>query len=429
VRRQVFSLKMIFLYMMAMIALTLSTGAAKKTLTIHPWSSMGERVPGSIMEEIVAEYEALNPDVEIEIIGKIPNYEFLMKLMLMPQMPDIVECHLDWFPELMAAGIPVPLPPYLDAEARRFFLAPTLQPLIHHGRLYGIPTTYVLYSLGYHQDLFDGIGLDRVPQTWRELEQAARKATTFHADGSIARAGLLIPGARWTTAGESHTKIFIGLLRSNGGYYLDDQGQPGLDKPEAVETLSFMADLVRNNIAIADGWRDFAKQRSVMAIIPNYDRPGFQATMGESFNLMKTALIPRGKGDFATTQFGWGYFVPDTAQYPEEAWKFLEWYTMKQTSEGLTWLGKALALRYVPTNPIDMRVVRQQMVSEPFWEGFIKAMEFATPEPAFPQIFKRWELMGAALQPVMRLQRPPLEGLRQAQHSIAALMKEILGGS
>ena len=134
-RRQVFSLKMIFLYMMAMIALTLSTGAAKKTLTIHPWSSMGERVPGSIMEEIVAEYEALNPDVEIEIIGKIPNYEFLMKLMLMPQMPDIVECHLDWFPELMAAGIPVPLPPYLDAEARRFFLAPTLQPLIHHGRL------------------------------------------------------------------------------------------------------------------------------------------------------------------------------------------------------------------------------------------------------------------------------------------------------
>ena len=119
---------------------------------------------------------------------------------------------------------------------------------------------------------------------------AARKATKFHADGSIARAGLLIPGARWTTAGESHTKIFIGLLRSNGGYYLDEQGRPGLDRPEAVETLDFMVNLVRQNIAIADGWRDFGKQRSVMTIIPNYDRPVFQAAMGDSFFLLKTAF-------------------------------------------------------------------------------------------------------------------------------------------
>ena len=103
-RRRVFSLSVVLLFTMVLIALSLSAGAAKKVLTIHPWSSMGERVPGSIMEEIVAEYEALNPDVEIEIIGKIPNYEFLLKLMLMPQMPDIVECHLDWFPELMARG-------------------------------------------------------------------------------------------------------------------------------------------------------------------------------------------------------------------------------------------------------------------------------------------------------------------------------------
>jgi multiple sugar transport system substrate-binding protein len=411
---------------MVLVALTLSTAAAKKVLTIHPWSSMGD---SSMMEQIVAEYEALNPDVEIEIIGRIPTYEFLMKLMLMPQMPDIVECHLDWFPELMAAGIPAPLPDDLDAEARRFFLAPTLQSLIYDGRLYGIPTTYVLYSLGYHQDLFDDIGLNQVPQTWQELEQAARKATRFNPDGSIARAGLLIPGARWTSAGESHTKIFIGLLRSNGGYYLDDQGRPGLDRPEAVETLDFMVNLVRQNMAIADGWRDFGKQRSAMAIIPNYERPGLVTTLGESFPSLKTALIPRGKGDFATTQFGWGYFVPSTAQHPEEAWKFLEWYTMKQTSEGMTRLGKALALRYVPTNPIDMRVVRQQMVSEPFWEGFISGMEVARPEPAFPQIFKRWELMGAALQPVMRLERPPLEGLREAQDRISALMKEVLGES
>ena len=110
--------KTVLLSTMVLVALTLSTAAAKKVLTIHPWSSMGD---SSMMEQIVAEYEALNPDVEIEIIGRIPTYEFLMKLMLMPQMPDIVECHLDWFPELRAAGFPAPLPDVLDAVSLLFF--------------------------------------------------------------------------------------------------------------------------------------------------------------------------------------------------------------------------------------------------------------------------------------------------------------------
>lgn len=92
-----------------------------------------------------------------------------------------------------------------------------------------------------------------------------------------------------------------------------------------------------------------------------------------------------------------------------------------------TWQGFGTPL--CADEPDRHEVVRQQMVSEPFWEGFISGMEVARPEPAFPQIFKRWELMGAALQPVMRLERPPLEGLREAQDRISALMKEVLGES
>ena len=181
-----------------------------------------------------------------------------------------------------------------------------------------------------------------------------------------------------------------------------------------METLDFMVNLVRQNIAIPTDGAILASKdpswRSYLTMIVPFSRPPW----GTPFFAEDGTDSPS-KGQLHTTQFGWGYFVPNTAQYPEEAWKFLEWYTMKQTSDGMTWLGKALALRYVPTNPIDMRVVRQQMVTEPFWEGFIRGMDYSKPEPAFPQIFKRWELIGAALQPVMRLQRPPLEGLREAQ--------------
>jgi multiple sugar transport system substrate-binding protein len=418
------SFRLILICLMLTVTLTMTTGAAKKVLTIHPWSSMGDRTPGGMMEQIVAEYEALNPDVEIEIIAQIPTYEFLMKLMLMGQMPDVVECHLGWFPELLAAGVPSPLPAELDAEARRFFFAPPLVPFTRDSTLYGIPTTYIVYALAYHQDLFDEIGLTEPPRTWAELEQVSRKGTKVDAAGATLRAGFSFPGAGWISSPEAPSLTLQGWLRSNGGYYIDAQGRPGLDRPEAVETLDYLTGLIRGRIAVGDGWGVFPKQTAFMAIVPNYYRPSMVQSMGESFPQVKTALIPRGKASHATAQFGWGYFVPKTALHPEEAWKFLQWYALTQGPDEMTRLGVAMARGYIPINHVDMKARRQQMLSEPFWEGYVAGMDVAQPEPPYPQIFKRWEVLGATLQPVIRLQVPPLEGLREAQTRIAAILAE-----
>jgi multiple sugar transport system substrate-binding protein len=410
--------------MSLLLLMSVAAGAAKTVLTIHPWSSMGDRAAGGMMEQLVAEYEALNPDVEIEIIAQIPTYEFLLKLMLMGQMPDIVECHLGWFPELLAADIPSPIPADLQAEMRRFFFAAPLKPFERNSTLYGVPTTYIVYALAYHQDIFDGLGLMKPPQTWEELERVSRKGTKMDASGAVTRSGFSFPGAGWISSPEAPSLTLQGWLRSNGGYYIDEQGRPGLDRPEAVETLDFLTGLVRERIAVADGWGVFPKQTAAMAIVPDYYRPSMMTSMGDSFSQVRTALIPRGKGDFATAQFGWGYFVPRNALHPEEAWKFLKWYALTPGQGDMTRLGTAMARGYIPINNVDMRARRQQMISEPFWAGYVAGMEVAHPEPPYPQIFKRWDALGAALQPVIRLQVPPLEGLRQAQVKIAEILAQ-----
>lgn len=69
-------------------------GVAKTVLTVAPWHGMGDSNQGGMIDQLVAEYEELNPEIEIEILARMPTIEYLMKLMLMPQMADVHETHL-----------------------------------------------------------------------------------------------------------------------------------------------------------------------------------------------------------------------------------------------------------------------------------------------------------------------------------------------
>jgi maltose-binding protein MalE len=95
---------------------------------------------------------------------------------------------------------------------------------------------------------------------------------------------------------------------------------------------------------------------------------------------------------------------------------------MRTESNELTRAGKAMQwLGSVPTNPHDLRY-RRELHEEEFWKGFIDGMNVARPEPHFPQILSRWKLVAAALNPVMRLQWPPAQGLAEAQQRISAAL-------
>lgn len=400
---------------------------AKTVLTVAPWGGLGDRNQGGLMEQHIAEYEKLHPDIEIEVIGQIPTYDFLPKLLLMPDMPDVLETHLGWFPELMQAGIASPMPREMENRARRFFFAPTFQPFMAAGRLHGIPTEYQLYALGYNQRLFDEAGFAKAPQTWSELQLLATKATKRNANGSIARVGLRFAGYGWAGGGEGETHSFLALLWSNGGTYIDAEGKPGLDQPAALETMQFLTDMIRQQAALPDGWGGIPEGTTAMAIIPSWARGGFESAMGADFVNAATSLIPHGKGGFATTQYGWGFVVPAKAKHPKEAWEFLEWLTMQRSPDGLTRTGRAMAkLGSVPTSPGDLQA-RRELQEHSYWKGFLAGMNVARAEPNYPQIFARWKELGAALEPVLRLQVPPVQGLTDAQRRIVTALTRGVG--
>jgi len=407
-----------------LLVLVSAVGVTKTVLTVVPWHGMGDYNKGGMRESLAAEYEALRPDIEIQILERLPIQEFILKLMLMPEMPDVIETHLGWFPELMDAGIPSALPPDLDSKAKRFFFQPVLQPIVHGGRLYAIPTEYQLYALGYNTRIWAEAGMVEPPKTWDELRQMARKGTQRNPDGSIKRIGLRFSGIdpREEKHGEYETHTYLTFLWGNDGYYVDDTGRPGFDRPEALETVEYLTEMVRTEVAQADGWYGLNADSAFMAIVPAWQRNELRAAMPDGFTIA-SSLIPYNKGNHATVQYGWGFIVPSKAKHPEEAWEFLDWLTMRTEGAELTRSGKAMQwLGSVPTNQNDLRY-RKELHEETFWEGFIQGMDVARPEPHFPQILSRWKVVAEYLSPIMSLQVPPAQGLSEVQWRIASMLE------
>lgn len=397
--------------------------SAKTVLTIAPWGGMGDKNKGGVMEQLIAEYQKLRPDVEFDVISLPMNsYDGLPKLLLMPEVPDLVETHLSLLPELMKANLPSPMPTDMEARARRFFFKPVLEPLEIQGRLYGLPTEYILYALGYNNRLFEEEGVAGPPQTWEELRLLASKSTRRDPTGRVTRVGFGFPGG-WAGHGEAATHAFLALLWSNNGTYIDNQGRARLSDPPAQQTVEFLTNMMRDQSASLVGWDGIPNGTTFMAITPSWARGGFSSAMGADFVNASTSLIPRGAGPYATTQYGWGFFVPTKAKNAKEAWEFLNWLTMQEGPGGLTRTGLAMAnLGSVPTNPIDLQA-RRDLHTANFWRGFVAGMNVARPEPSYPQIMNRWKELGKALEPVLQLRISPVQGVADAQRTITRVLE------
>lgn len=141
-------------------------------------------------------------------------------------------------PDVWLAEFASGLDPYaesLPANFLRDFNPTMLDRSRFHGHILGLVWAASTKALFYRTDLFDRVGI-RPPSNWQELLAAAQKLS--HPPESF---GIAIPGAPVLDTADN----FYFLLWSNGGHLLAPDGRPSLNTPEAVESLTFLRDLIR----------------------------------------------------------------------------------------------------------------------------------------------------------------------------------------
>jgi sn-glycerol 3-phosphate transport system substrate-binding protein len=229
-------------------SLIASVGAAEAATTVKFWHSFNKS-NGQALDKIIANFEAANPDIDVEaeFVGNYNDITAKLQAAIPARRaPDAVILEVTRYGLFANNNILTDLTPYFDADPLKADLYDYAKEVgVINGKNYVVPfnsSTPVLY---FNKDIFTRAGLpaDTPLKTFDEIMVAAK--TVSEKLGSEGISGIAAPGqfARW------------GLVMANDSELVDPMsGEILLDKPNTIEAYQWMASLVHENkVASPDG--------------------------------------------------------------------------------------------------------------------------------------------------------------------------------
>jgi multiple sugar transport system substrate-binding protein len=213
-------------------------------------------------------------------------------------------------------------------EAFDDFAPGLIAPLKLDGALHGIPVRHATNALIYNEALLEERGVTKLPTSFEELTEIARKLTFKRDDGTQ------VHGLAFTAVFASN---FLTLARCFGGDYMTSDGKLVANEPGMVKALTLLADfykagvLPRNFATVNNEEITTWMQQGRAAITVNpfarlvtYNDPSKGKYAGRFKSLlppMATDLI--GKVAFAPTVEFWSLVIPKNARQKPLSWDMI----------------------------------------------------------------------------------------------------------
>ena len=331
--------------------------------------------------EVIAKFNSLNPDLEVRYIegpSSTDTREMLYTTsFLAGKSPyDIVFMDIIWVPKFAAAGWLEDLTLRLSPVEWEEFLQGDLEGSKYKEQIYRVPMYSDAGMLYYRKDILDAAGFSP-PKTWKELIAIAEKL-----QDPPRIWGFLWQGKQY----EGLSCNFLELIKSSGGFWVDPMtGEVGLDRPEALEALSFMRDLIHKYKISPPGVTTYQEEegrqlfQSGNAIfLRNWPYVWTLTQEKESQVRGKVGIVPmvHKEGEkSAATQGGWGFGIYKQGKHKEEAWRFISFATSYEIQKFI-----CLKEGQVPT----LRILFQDrgiLAKNPHYPELYKVLQAATPRP------------------------------------------------
>ncbi len=388
-----------------------------------------EKPAGDVLKEIIAEFEAENPDIKIQI-EEVPNADILTKLTAYAEgddLPDVIDGQfgLASFINLDAA---LDITEMVDAEGlRESFIPVALQAGTDgEGRILGLPFYTGTDALYYRLDHFEEAGLDPAapPTTWAELAEAAQALTN-------PRAGRYGFGMY----GKTHTVRCIHFMQNNGpdGEMLRLDRDSGIwtilvNSPESIEAIEYMVSLARDlkvvppNVVEMDypaNVAAFSAGNISMLTTGPWGAQTFIGTNPEIEGKFGVALHPTPDGEPPILRQGsLIYAIGRTTEHPEEAFRFLKWFTHDRQPYF------AAKAKYGPTT---LAALEDPAIAEdPFLSVFLEQSQTAVVEPYEVELGD-WNKLKDQFDPEWQAALIGSKDVPTAMNTAATRFAEILG--
>lgn len=324
------------------------------TLTYwHLWG--GSRT--ELVEQLIADYTAMNPDVTIEATFTPPN-ELLKKVVQAAgtgTLPDVVQIHSGWYQDLMPETTLTNLDEYLEADnivIEDVLVAAEASRSYYDGSVYSLPNVNAGAQglFFYNKDLMTAAGLDPVadaPTDWDSFVQVS-KTLVEELNNDVLN---VIAWDPYQMAGQPATIIF-----SYGAGYptvSDDGMNSRINTSGVLATAKAFEEYVDTVYGRFGGYKAILEWNSRVA---GADTGAAQVQAfineGQAFYVSGSWTIGQVKSgnadmDFgiiavpgfngphgATAKHGWSYAVSGTSEQKQAAFDFLKYITIAEEGNG-----------------------------------------------------------------------------------------------
>ncbi len=409
-------MKRILVLVLVLSLLMVGSIFAKTAVTF--WNSMGG-AQGRALSEIVSEFNAQHPNIEVKSIY-VGNYGVLSQKLLAGavsgQLPTMSQSYSNWTAKLIKSNTVVPMQDFIDnpnvglSKSQLDNIWPSLvKANVWNGKIYTLPFNKSVYVLYVNTDALMLSGID-IPKTIPELVKDAKILTVKDKSGKVIQYGL---GLRTTI------DTFEVLLRQEGGHILTPDYKKGnLNSNVALNTLKMLVDLVKSGTTFAQGgYLDgpFGNGQIAMYIDTSAGLSYTARSVGGKF-AWTIAPVPMGKVQ-APPFAGTDVAIFNTASKEQQmaAWEFMK-FLLKPDIQTF-W---AIKTGYLPVvkSALDTQAWKDYSSSNPMANVLVSQIPHGSFDPGIAEWYTIRTKVGDAVSDAMFFKKTPKEALKYAQDQI-----------
>ncbi|MGI6543692.1 MAG: ABC transporter substrate-binding protein [Limnochordia bacterium] len=408
-----------WLGMLALLVLLTTTSIAYGKTTIVYLGRGGTSEQASYTK-LIEEFEALHPDIDVEINWIPGGTAMVLMERLLVQVaagvaPDVFWTHNYLSYDLLSLGLVRPLDPLMaddpDFQITEYY-PNALNDYLFDGLLYGLPRETSSTALYYSIDNFNNAGLSAPTGnwTWDTLLDAAKKLT----DTQARRWGLSAPTGHGTA---------VIMAWQNGGRYFDDTlTQPQFDAPENVQAFQWIADLM-HTWGVSPKMGELNKTTGFNAgqIAMVYDIRGATTHYRTANVDWDVAPLPRGKQQANRTASS-GHAICAETKHPEAAWQLVKWLSGATAQREFAASGLSVpSLRSVATSSLFLNPdikPKSDMV-------FLDALQYARSDQVTRDYFTVVSTIESVLGGLWRGELPAATVVQDLNRAVSAILANV----
>ena len=356
-----------------------------------------------LWREVFEEFHRRNPDIQVRLVEGPASTDvredmYVNSLLAGSGDYDLIYADTIWIPKFAAAGWLTDLTDRWSRERWAEFSEAALAGGIFRDRIYRLPTQLNAGLLYYRKDLLDQWGVDP-PRTYEELAAIAARSDT-------PQAAFVWQGKQY----EGLTCNFLEVLRGHGGFWIEN-GEVGLDRPEAEKALEFLRRTVgtlspvgvttyaeeESRLLFQSGRSVFLRNWPYVSNLLAKDKPPFEVGI---------APLP------APTFGGAGFAIARSSPAQDAAWRFLEFVASPEIVQFL----------YEHGGVQPARTAFYETTTDPRQKALYAALRHAKPRPALPQYAQASDILQRQVSAALTGQKTSREALRQAAEETRRLL-------